>query len=270
MAVEIKNEKTEPAKGEIGKEFFDKLQDFMQSNFGEKQPRECPECIKCKDDSVPKYFSSLGSLKEHLLEHYKVKYYLENYRNKTKGRYIPWHDDYEPVSEPQLEKYMDKDIFADYLERVEDEREAKREEKRRREEKMLKVKSMVERDRERRQKEFDKKVKSNSDLFNEDTDSESENFEPRKIKYKSRKTLESSDSEDDRKKRKRVRSVDSRKSIVEPKKRKPLTPAAQLQMHKLEFEEFLKEFDLPKKVLCPFCCREYGQAVAEEHISQCD
>ena len=30
---------------------------------------------------------------------------------------------------------------------------------------------MVERDRERRQKEFDKKVKSNSDLFNEDTDS---------------------------------------------------------------------------------------------------
>ena len=78
MAVEIKNEKTEPAKGEIGKEFFDKLQDFMQSNFGEKQPRECPECIKCKDDSIPKYFSSLGSLKEHLLEHYKVKYYLEN------------------------------------------------------------------------------------------------------------------------------------------------------------------------------------------------
>ena len=57
------------------------------------------------------------------------------------------------------------------------------------------MKSMVERDRERRQKEFDKKVKSNSDLFNEDTDSESENFEPRKIKYKSRKTLDSSDSE---------------------------------------------------------------------------
>ena len=54
---------------------------------------------------------------------------------------------------------------------------------------------MVERDRKRRQKEFDKKVKSNSDLFNEDTDSESENFEPRKIKYKSRKTLDSSDSE---------------------------------------------------------------------------
>ena len=53
---------------------------------------------------------------------------------------------------------------------------------------------MVERDRERRQKEFDKKVKSNSDLFNEDTDSESENLEPKK-KYKSRKTLDSSDSE---------------------------------------------------------------------------
>ena len=53
---------------------------------------------------------------------------------------------------------------------------------------------MVERDRERRQKEFDKKVKSNSDLFNEDTESESENVEPRK-KYKARKTLDSSDSE---------------------------------------------------------------------------
>ena len=89
-----------------------------------------------------------------------------------------------------------------------------------------------------------------------------------------------------------MRSVDSRKSAVEPKKRKPLTPAAQLQMHKLEFEEFLKEFELPTKILCPFCNREYGktdlepwseyffwynkiniflgQAVAEEHISQCD
>ena len=54
---------------------------------------------------------------------------------------------------------------------------------------------MVERDRERRQKEFDKKVKSNSYLFNDDTDSESENFEPRKKKYKSSKTLDSSDSE---------------------------------------------------------------------------
>ena len=53
---------------------------------------------------------------------------------------------------------------------------------------------MVERDRERRQKEFDKKVKSNSDLFNEDTESESENVEPRK-KYKSRKIHDSSDSE---------------------------------------------------------------------------
>ena len=64
---------------------------------------------------------------------------------------------------------------------------------------------------------------------------------------------------DDKKQRKRVRSVDSRKSAVEPKKRKPLTPAAQLQMHKLEFEEFLKEFELPTKILCPFCNREYGK-----------
>ena len=32
---------------------------------------------------------------------------------------------------------MDKELFGDYLERVEDEREAKREEKRRREEKLV-------------------------------------------------------------------------------------------------------------------------------------
>ena len=32
---------------------------------------------------------------------------------------------------------MDKDIFADYLEKVEDEREAKREERRRREKKLV-------------------------------------------------------------------------------------------------------------------------------------
>ena len=64
--------------GEIGKEFFDKLENFMVSNYGEKLPRECPECAKCKDDSIPKYFVNIGSLKEHLLEHYRVKYYLEN------------------------------------------------------------------------------------------------------------------------------------------------------------------------------------------------
>ena len=64
--------------GEIGKEFFDKLETFMVSNYGEKLPRECPECAKCKDDSIPKYFVNIGSLKEHLLEHYRVKYYLEN------------------------------------------------------------------------------------------------------------------------------------------------------------------------------------------------
>ena len=70
-----------PTKGEIGKEFFDKLENFMVSNYGEKQPRECPECAKCKDDSIPKYFVNIGSLKEHLLEHYRVKYYLENVRH---------------------------------------------------------------------------------------------------------------------------------------------------------------------------------------------
>ena len=59
-------------------DFFDKLESFMQTNFNKKEPRECPECAKCKDDSIPKYFASLGSLKEHLLEHYRVKYYLEN------------------------------------------------------------------------------------------------------------------------------------------------------------------------------------------------
>ena len=63
--------------------------------------------------------------------------FLFQYRNKTKGRYIPWHDDYDTISEAQLEKYMDKEIFADYLERVEDEREAKREERRKREKKMV-------------------------------------------------------------------------------------------------------------------------------------
>ena len=80
---ESKNEKPKSPKGEIGKEFFDKLEKFLESKYGEKQPRECPECAKYKDDSIPKYFSSIGSLKEHLLEHYKVKYYLENVRDSS-------------------------------------------------------------------------------------------------------------------------------------------------------------------------------------------
>ena len=71
-------EKPNPTKDEIGKEFFDKLQTFLVSNYSEKQPLECPECAKWKDDSIPKYFVSIGSLKEHLLQHYRVKYYLEN------------------------------------------------------------------------------------------------------------------------------------------------------------------------------------------------
>ena len=83
VVAESMNEKPKSTKGEIGKEFFDKLENFLVSKYGEKQPRECPECAKCKDDSIPKYFSSIGSLKEHLLEHYKVKYYLENVRDSS-------------------------------------------------------------------------------------------------------------------------------------------------------------------------------------------
>ena len=83
VVAESMNEKPKSTKGEIGKEFFDKLENFLVSKYGEKHPRECPECAKCKDDSIPKYFSSIGSLKEHLLEHYKVKYYLENVRDSS-------------------------------------------------------------------------------------------------------------------------------------------------------------------------------------------
>ena len=65
---------------------------------------------------------------------------------------------------------------------------------------------------------------------------------------------------DDKKKRKRIRSTDGRQSLAaEQKKRKPTPPHIQLQQHKLEFEEFLKEFDLPQNILCPFCNREYGK-----------
>ena len=71
-------EKPKPTKDEIGKEFFTKLQTFLVSDYGEKQPLECPECAKCDDDSIPKYFVNIESLKEHLLQHYRVKYYLEN------------------------------------------------------------------------------------------------------------------------------------------------------------------------------------------------
>jgi len=246
-------------------DFFDKLENFMQTNFNKKEPRECPECAKCNDDSIPKYFASLGSLKEHLLEHYRVKYYLENSRHNKyqmqsqpssskrqctfNEKMAPWHDDYEPVDASRLEKYMDRDIFADYLECVEDEREAKREEKRRREEKMLKVKSMVERDRERRQKEFDKKVKSNSDLFNEDTDSLEDERDAKREERRKReaKGMTSKSKNNDKsledtptpaetlKKRKRVATDDVQKSNAEPKKHKPLNEIIeQIDLTKLD------------------------------------
>ena len=74
-------EKPKPTKDEIGMEFFDKLQTLLVSDYDEKQPLEtlvCPECAKCKNNSIPKYFVNLGCLKEHLLHHYRVKYFLEN------------------------------------------------------------------------------------------------------------------------------------------------------------------------------------------------
>merc|ERR1712202_29353 len=91
-----------------GKEWVQKF----CSQFAQREFRECPECKECTNDDIPKYYSSIGSLQQHLLEHYRVKYYIDNYKTKKKGRYIPWSDDYEETNERQLEKYMDRDIFS--------------------------------------------------------------------------------------------------------------------------------------------------------------
>ena len=51
-------------------------------------------------------------------------------RDKPSRRHKPWHPDYEKLEKIHLEKYLDKDFFADFLRDVKLQREEEAEEKR--------------------------------------------------------------------------------------------------------------------------------------------
>ena len=78
--------------------WLDKVREVCKKkddDYGYDEPRECPECAKVEVSGFeffhpfrnlqlkpskggPNYFESIGDLEEHLLNHYRMRYYLEN------------------------------------------------------------------------------------------------------------------------------------------------------------------------------------------------
>merc|ERR1712048_1132785 len=143
---------------------FDGLLTKCRELFSDKvSDRKCPECEK-KGTNSPRWEPWMGSLKDHLLEHYRAAYFLD--RKKTddkfkKSKHCPWSDDYETVPREKLEQYMDKDIFHTYFTMKKRREEEARELQARKERKML----LVEKERERRRLEFEEKLKENKTIF---------------------------------------------------------------------------------------------------------
>ena len=55
------------------------------------------------------------------------------YRHEKKPKTQPWRDEYKPLEKIQLEKYLDKEIFAADLQRWKEDREDEEERKKERE-----------------------------------------------------------------------------------------------------------------------------------------
>jgi len=254
------------------RELFDKKEDV------EEEGMTCPECDKISPGLA--WFESLGALDEHLLSHYRMRFYLDNYRHSKKTRHQPWHQDYEKLDKIHLEKYLDREHFADYLRQAAEDREEEDAARKDREKKRHRQKLMVDKENERRRAEMKMRIEENKDIFNEDTDSDT----PVSIKQK----------EEKRKSVKKRRIVDidssptitatvtpSRVQVTKPVKRAkhqstPSTPPSpqrkrlkplQLQQHTLSFSEFRATYTAPDKRLCPLCDCEFEPGKFGMHIT---
>ena len=69
------------------RELFDKKPDYAGQDDNDLT---CPECEAIKPGLA--WFPSLGALEAHLLAHYRMRFYLENYRHSKKPRHQPWHN----------------------------------------------------------------------------------------------------------------------------------------------------------------------------------
>jgi len=238
-----------------------------------KSDRKCPECAK--SENGPKWEPWMGSLKDHLVEHYRIRYYFDKIKEDPKFRkpkHYPWSVEYEEVTREKLEKYLDKDIFEQYF-KIKKRREEERLEREREKERR---KLLVDKENERRRLEFETRFKENRQIFSEsDSDSDSKK-KTKKIKRKrglssssdsdgqlvapSRPRKKSRDEPEVRRNRPEVESMKRKSSIStvstpKAKRAKPL-PKQELQKHNLELNDFIEQLGELERRFCPMCDRE--------------
>jgi hypothetical protein len=281
----IKQENTEN-KAEVKKVMKNFLTVFNDFASKGRKSKVCPECSK--QPGLPQYFSSIGNLKEHLIHHYRMKYYYDYVYGKSNDKSKkPWCLEYNEVPKSKLIKYMDNDIFKDFIEMTQAAKELKKEKERRDEEAFKRNKEqkyLVDKQRDQRIEDFHKRISQNKAVFNSstDTDTEKERIKERKkLKREKRKienktinsdsTLHFSDSEvDEKKDRKRSRDEKKEKKLKEKNetnnnRRKPV----KLQQHNLCFSDFEKEFKPTPLILCPLCDSEFEKSETFKHFEEC-
>jgi len=263
---------------------FDKLLGSCRDLFPDKKhsERKCPECEKRDQfEGGPKWEPWMGSLKDHLAEHYRVRHFKgkikEDDKYRTSARHRPWATDYAPVRLEELEKFLDKAIFENHfaMKREAEEKARRKEEKERR-------KLLVDRENEKRRREFEERLHKNKHIFSEsDSDSEAE----RRKKKRKRSAFSDSDDDDVRARKKskdasRKKSEDGVSRVLNSEnaaKRKSLPnanrpdgenygpkakrargplPKMELQKHELPFAEFVAQLGEVEHRFCPLCDRE--------------
>jgi len=268
---------------------FDKLLGSCRDLFPDKKhsERKCPECEKRDQfEGGPKWEPWMGSLKDHLAEHYRVRHFKEKIKEddkyRTSARHRPWATDYAPVVLEKLERHLDKAIFENYflMKKEAEEKARMKKEKERR-------KLLVDRENEKRRREFEERLHENKHIFSEsDSDSEAE----RRKKKRKRSAFSDSDDDDVRARKKskeasRKKSEDAVSRVMNSEnefrnaiKRKSLPnanrpgaenygpktkraragplPKMELQKHELPFAEFVAQLGEVEHRFCPLCDRE--------------
>jgi len=271
---------------------FDKLLGSCRDLFPDKKhsERKCPECEKRDQfEGGPKWEPWMGSLKDHLAEHYRVRHFKEKIKDddkyRTSARHRPWATDYAPVVLEKLERHLDKAIFENYflMKKEAEEKARMKKEKERR-------KLLVDRENEKRRREFEERLHENKHIFSEsDSDSEAE----RRKKKRKRSAFSDSDDDDVRARKKskeasRKKSEDAVSRVMNSEnefrnaiKRKSLPnanrpgaenygpktkrargplPKMELQKHELPFAEFVAQLGEVEHRFCPLCDREVSPA----------
>ena len=131
---------------------------------------ECPECSK---NNI--YFSiSIKNQEEHLLEHYRMKYYYK-YEKVTKNKCrMPWKPEYIETEKEKLAEFMDTNIFRQFLENLEKIKENKKIEMEKRDSEIEKQKLRLIAWRNR--------IQNNEPIFSTESESSDDDRQPEPLK----------------------------------------------------------------------------------------